>query len=600
MKEPWYLDEYTGYAGPDRGIPSCLDPSSQLVTWPKPELAPRLVVIDDTGNGFRRVPALFPPCRAESLVIYKVHRPLTRGDLWKRVEGASSGSSSGENLVVVVSVNDLRTLPEVNISSGLSWERTARELLSQIRLNPYLEHLGRCRNLLVVLDTDEVFIYHSGPRPLARLVFDPKRWEGGFRTETKRSVVGWTNAFTAALAAQIYRNEGRLENLHEAAKAGLVAARRMLVAGYRGTSPSIRIPLENVFNLSDQSIFKLGDTSILKGKVTCDSFASVVVPASTSLPDPDPDYWRILETRTRNIRMRVAESLVRKGRHPVMEEVPELKIGGLSTSDRSEIESFSAVRKLLWEYLNGEDQQPLSIAVFGAPGAGKSFGVKQIAQSIGISKEAIGALNLSQLGPTEGLNSAFHRIRDIGLAGEVPLFFFDEFDSRNLDWLKLFLAPMQDGEFEDRGVNYHLGRCILVFAGGTSTTFEAFAERQEECKAQKLPDFISRLRGFINIMGPNPRRLADEGAAADPCKRESVNEQGKTAQDSAAENEESGAQTRSTAGTSAFQKTPAEMVADALGAELNDPGYVIRRAKLWRTLIMKAPQTPELRHNATR
>jgi hypothetical protein len=577
VKDPWYLAESRGYMGPNDGIPGSLHPASQLVTWPTIEGTPRLVVIDDGGNGFRRAPGLFPSCPPESVVIYKLHRPLARGELWTRLAG-TPGDGRDENLVVVVNVNDLRMAPEVNISSGLSWERTARELLNQIRLNPHLEHLGRCRNLLVVLDTDAVFVYHCAPRPLARLVFDPKLWEGGFRAESRRGVVGLTNAFTAALAAHIYRSEGRLEGLHEAATAGLIATRRLLLAGYRNAQKHMSLPIDKVFDFSDRSI--------VPEKLAYDSFASAVIPLSSSLLEPDPDYWRILDARTRNTRMRVAENLVRTGQHPIMEEVPELQVGGLATSDRSEIESFSAVRKLLGEYLKGKDEQPLSIAVFGAPGSGKSFGVKQIAQSMGISRDAIGTINLSQLGPAEGLNSAFHRIRDIGLSNRLPLFFFDEFDCRDLEWLKLFLAPMQDGEFEDRGVNYRLGRCILVFAGGTSATFEDFAARQQICRAQKLPDFISRLRGFINIRGPNPRTETDADAARS-CREASASENGQTLNAPTAANP---------VVTDSPEPTHAETVVRALKSELEDPGYVIRRAKLWRSLMERSTQAQDLFH----
>jgi len=45
-----------------------------------------------------------------------------------------------------------------------------------------------------------------------------------------------------------------------------------------------------------------------------------------------------------------------------------------------------------------------------------------------------------------------------------------------------------------------------VFAGGTHETFESFNSSGEDktFKETKGPDFVSRLRGFINIKGPNP------------------------------------------------------------------------------------------------
>jgi hypothetical protein len=50
------------------------------------------------------------------------------------------------------------------------------------------------------------------------------------------------------------------------------------------------------------------------------------------------------------------------------------------------------------------------------------------------------------------LTAAFHQAQDRALAEEVPLVFFDEFDSslnkEPYGWLKYFLAPMEDGKSE--------------------------------------------------------------------------------------------------------------------------------------------------------
>jgi hypothetical protein len=54
-----------------------------------------------------------------------------------------------------------------------------------------------------------------------------------------------------------------------------------------------------------------------------------------------------------------------------------------------------------------------------------------------------------------------------------------------------------------------------VFAGGTSSTMEDFGTKltDDEFAAAKGPDFVSRLKGHVNIMGPNP--IGDD-PAADP------------------------------------------------------------------------------------
>ncbi len=72
---------------------------------------------------------------------------------------------------------------------------------------------------------------------------------------------------------------------------------------------------------------------------------------------------------------------------------------------------------------------------------------------------------------------------------------------------------MADGRFRE-GAGFHpLGRAIFVFAGGTSPSFDAFVRFGDERleRSAKKPDFISRLRGYVNVTGPN--RLGDDDLA---------------------------------------------------------------------------------------
>ncbi len=153
--------------------------------------------------------------------------------------------------------------------------------------------------------------------------------------------------------------------------------------------------------------------------------------------------------------------------------------------------------------------------MFGPPGAGKSFGVQQVAQvALGRRPEVL-EFNLSQFTALADLTAAFHLVRDRAVRGEVPLVFFDEFDSPfggDLGWLRYFLAPMQDGSFREGGHPHPLGAAIFVFAGGTRASFAEFAAPMDRPDhpdrarfvAAKGPDFASRLRGYVDILGPDP------------------------------------------------------------------------------------------------
>ncbi len=63
---------------------------------------------------------------------------------------------------------------------------------------------------------------------------------------------------------------------------------------------------------------------------------------------------------------------------------------------------------------------------------------------------------------------------------------------------------MQDGFFLFGGKKIEFGKSIFIFAGGTADTYQDFQERHAEYFVpRKGPDFISRLRGFLNIEGLN-------------------------------------------------------------------------------------------------
>ncbi len=216
----------------------------------------------------------------------------------------------------------------------------------------------------------------------------------------------------------------------------------------------------------------------------------------------------------------MAKKIVREGMDELLSQVPTCRYGALTAVDLEEIESYRAIKVLMDDYIvkydanAGKTLQPLSVVVFGAPGSGKSFGVKQIARSSG--RFQITTLNLSQF---ESCNELFRSLKEALITedGKLPLIFFDEFDSalngQSRGWLKYLLAPMQDGEFTLDGKTETIPCGVFVFAGGTVSAFQDFlpvnAEQELAFKAIKGPDFVSRLKGTLNIKGPNPSDVTD-------------------------------------------------------------------------------------------
>lgn len=220
----------------------------------------------------------------------------------------------------------------------------------------------------------------------------------------------------------------------------------------------------------------------------------------------------------------VAEHIVYEGLDDISRNVPICRYGKLVSLDKEEIENYHTVKALLDDYiyqfdhLNNETRlQPLSVAVFGAPGSGKSFGVKQIAGSSG--RFAITSLNLSQYhDPSEFFEALRESIQC--RSNQIPLIFIDEFDSElngtSRGWLRYFLAPMQDGEFTLNGKRSEINAAVFVFAGATASSFASFLpgteEEQEAFRLIKGNDFVSRLKGILNIKGPNPTCVTDRSA----------------------------------------------------------------------------------------
>ena len=202
-----------------------------------------------------------------------------------------------------------------------------------------------------------------------------------------------------------------------------------------------------------------------------------------------------------------------------LKNLPHLSIGKLLTADRMEVEAYRSLVQVIRRYEDKKEsgKKPLSIGVFGPPGAGKSFAVKELAGSV-VKLDGWLEFNLSQFNSPDDLNGAFHQIRDRVLQGQLPVAFFDEFDSQKLRWLQYLLAPMQDGRFQEGQLTHTLGKCIFIFAGGTSWTFETFGPPEpspdgddspahHDFRLAKGPDFKSRLDAYLNVIGPNRRQI---------------------------------------------------------------------------------------------
>lgn len=461
-----------------------------------------VIVLDDAGLGFRELSSLELWQRAfangrRPWVVLKQARPVAEGPLWDHLV-----ATAADRLVVVLTIDDLRGR-EVQVSRDLSWERTAQDLVWELVHKPRVNALSRIARTVVSLGPAGAALV-SGPSeatavPTCTLYYDPESVEGSWRSSHPGEVMGGTDTLTAALVREVILAPDA-PDLGRGIQDGVGAMRRLLLDGYeeRGTGRmELGFPLAAVVE----------EMQAGREPLQC---TDVVDPAFSD------HYWTILTERCTGDLAEKAAEITLNGAEKALEGVPLGRFGSLVTADRSEIEAFRSVASLIEEYVSTPQTKPLSIGVFGPPGSGKSFGVKEVARAVGqglVDKPM--EFNLAQLGGPDDLHDALHLVRDTGLGGKIPLVFWDEFDTtlgeHPYGWLRYFLAPMQDGEFRQGQVTHPIGRAIFVFAGGTSARMESFAAavHDDAGRLAKGPDFVSRLKGYVNILGPNAQGPTD-------------------------------------------------------------------------------------------
>ena len=488
------------------------------------EPAADLVILDDADLGFRGKPELWPavlglgdaaaaPASARReprpWVLLKMACPVASGELWRRLLRKHAG-----RLVVVMTLNDLR-LSDVKISRELSWERIATDLARELVRHPAVNGLAYCAHVVVTLGTGgAVLLSRKGDlagrldrldEPECNVFFDPEAIENSWAEQYPGAMIGYASCLTAAIGREILLNADD-PNVHRGIRSGLAAARALHLQGYGATDcePG-RAGLA----------FPFCDVARELAKEPRDFAVAPINPSA-------PDSWSILEGRYPEGLEPVAEAVARDGVEVALTGVPIGAFGKFVTVDRGEIEGFRSIRTLMREYDSEPAPRPLNIAVFGPPGAGKSFGVKAVVKSV-LDADKVEDLtfNLSQMRDPAELADAFHQVRDVGLKGKLPFVLWDEFDSsldgKPFGWLRHFLAPMQDGAFQQGQILHPIGKAIFVFAGGTSARLADFAgNRSDDFRLAKGPDFASRLKGHVDIVGPDPR---GGDADADPYYR---------------------------------------------------------------------------------
>lgn len=459
-----------------------------------------VLVVDDGNLGFRNAKSLWPDgledgkLQADHVLLKTVH-PLDNSQLWQCLVEFYQ-----KNMTVCCSVSHLRKGGEL-IREPLSWEQICSDIVESVSAHGELKRAAR---VVVWIGASGGVIIEQNSN--VTLVYDPKGqerdWERvrpGIRTSIGICTV-------VALASEAMKTDGKNGiDWKRGVKIGLYNGRKVHEERLdNGTQNPTALPKEKIFTCDDNDTMKYG-------------FESVCGDA-----DALQSQWNIISAKLDDDLIALAKDIVRIGPDNSCRSIPVEKIGKWYSVNRIEIEHMRSIRNLIMQFLEPSSRaQPLSLAVFGQPGSGKSFGIKQLISELQVGNDKIKELtfNLSQFSSIDDLHGAFQRIRDTVLKGKLPFVFWDEFDStindRTLGWLVHFLAPMQDGEFFDRGIAHPIGRSVFIFAGGVCFSMKEFLDvaNRDEAKNAKATDFVSRLKGYVDILGLD--RLEDGGHGND-------------------------------------------------------------------------------------
>jgi hypothetical protein len=474
---------------------------------------PDVLLIEDLNLGFRDDESLWPKALqevgAQTSVILRTCAALGGGPLWQRL------FQCRDRLTVIVSAEALRARG-AGLTAPLSWDQTIEEIATEFEGARFANDLALVRRVIVQFGADGAASFTRLPLFGARgarlservcferCLYDPENLEGAWTA--KRPGLGSDG--TSILAAAMARHEIDPQGypLFIALGRGLAAIRK---AHENGGGPA----RNGLFSLSTEAmraVFQPEKGEPEAAYYTAFPHSLLDDEKLRQRPATKSDLLRDFTGSGFESVVSTGIDVVLRGVEVALKPVPKATYGKYTTADRDEIERINSIRNLIAGYLGSQkDARPLSFAVFGPPGSGKSFAVKQLMRDIAGDAAISLEFNLSQIKDLAELHQAFHRVRDASIQNRIPFVFWDEFDTGDLNWLKDFLAPMQDAAFQAGGVQHSFGKAIFIFAGGTAASLAEFNPKKddpqhEKFKKAKGPDFVSRLRGHIDVKGPNP------------------------------------------------------------------------------------------------
>jgi hypothetical protein len=485
-----------------------------------------LVVVHLSSSGYlRAAPAGWDPKQQSNWDPKDPKTLPNRGHLCAWLEGSKTWAAK----LVVVTNSRFLNFVEVPLTEDRSWEGFANECV--VELEALLPNGGIVHHLVggpAAADPPVLLIRHTANSvvQIERAKHDRSKLSARlhYLVDAKHTLpagpgflVGANSILSVALFGKLVTGGTQPldKGVEEGVADGLLRTTLFAKRGYLGTTADAD---EKPYFDSDWAAALFRESAAEQGRICCITDC----PRGRDRPDwsilgqwigsaPDPEA-RAFGIGTLIVKEGLAEA-TKKHNFPVV------AFGQLQITERRMFEDYWEIRASIQKYLQdlSRERRPLSLAVFGAPGGGKSFGIKELAKSLNnpyLELPPIEA-NVSQFNSVADLARELRKVRDVSLSGKAPLVFFDEFDAfwnrRPFGWLQYFLAPMQDGEFGVGDQKIKFPHAIFVFVGGLNHTFEMFNGRLRNRGfiEAKGPDFVSRLAKHLDILGIDEERDGD-------------------------------------------------------------------------------------------
>ncbi|HOO89887.1 MAG TPA: hypothetical protein PLA74_03605 [Syntrophales bacterium] len=185
-------------------------------------------------------------------------------------------------------------------------------------------------------------------------------------------------------------------------------------------------------------------------------------------------------------------------------------LSGYCTLDEKHIADVQHMLTRIKAYADDLTQtRPLNFLMFASPGAGKSHFIDCVAKNLSSRDVTAITFNMASMSSPDDLMRPLDEARNAKVEDELPLLFFDEFDS-SVENYGLLLPLLWDGSLSLGERDLKLGKTVVVLAGSNPALEETLTHAKSMATDVPLPqgmtskavDLFSRINGAVISIPP--------------------------------------------------------------------------------------------------